>query len=95
MSVVISLLCIFVAPVLLATMAAAAAPHPWAVYIAIAVFFPATFVGISVATDIDGGRISSVPSAFTAVKEGMQWFLWWLAIMSCCIGAAWAAAVLS
>lgn len=95
MPVLISLLCIFVAPVLLATMAAAAAPNTLAAYMAMAVFFPATFVGISIAADIDGGKISSVRSAFTAVKEGMQWFLWWLAIMSCCIFTAWAAAVLS
>jgi hypothetical protein len=95
MSVVISLLCIFVAPVLLAVIAAAASPSPWSAYTAIAVFFPATFVGISIATDIDGGRVSSMPDAFTAVKEGMQWFLWWLLVMSCCIGAAWAAAVMS
>lgn len=95
MSVFISLLCIFVAPVLLATIVAASAPPAWSAYIALAVFFPATFVGISIATDIDGGRVSSVQEAFTAVKEGMQWFLWWLLVMSCCIGVAWAAAVLS
>jgi hypothetical protein len=93
MSVVISLFCIFVAPVLLAVIAAAASPPPWSAYIAIAVFFPATFVGISIATDIDGGKFSSVAAAITAVKEGMQWFLWWLLIMAGCIGAAWIAAV--
>lgn len=95
MSVVISLLWIVVAPVLLATIGAAAAPPPWSAYIAMAIFFPATFVGISLATDIDGGRIGSIPAAILAVKEGMQWFLWWLLIMAGCIGAAWAAAVLS
>ena len=93
MPVVISLFCIFVVPVLLATIGAAAAPQPWSAYIAIAVFFPSTFVGISIATDIDSGRISSLPAALTAVKEGMQWFIWWLLIMGGCICIAWIAAV--
>ena len=93
MSVVMSLLFIFVAPVLLAVIAAAGSPPPWSAYIAMAVFFPATFVGISIATDIDGGKVSSIPAAITSIIEGMQWFLWWLSIMMGCIGAAWVAAL--
>lgn len=95
MSVLISLFWIVVVPVLLATIGAAAAPPPWSAYFAMAIFFPATFVGISIATDVDGGRIGSMPAAIVAVKDGMQWFLWWLLIMAGCIGVAWAAAVLS
>jgi hypothetical protein len=93
MSVLISLFWIAVAPVLLATIGAAATPSPWSAYIAMAVFFPATFVGISIATDVDGGKVSSIRAAITAIKEGMQWFLWWLLIMMGCIGAAWIAAL--